>query len=129
MTHQTTVPPWSLGDRLRKSAKHAGKKLPDLIAVMEVSKSTIERWTSDSPEAKPMSRGQIRDWAEMCDVPVAWLIDGTGTLNEPAPAREIPSPLGPDAFAINGTVAQAIEEQQSHPVRHVTRNRHQGDVR
>lgn len=65
------VPRWTLGDRLKRSLRHAGMKAEDMAACLDVSRGTVSRWMND--EGAPPRPVYLREWARLCDVPYDWL--------------------------------------------------------
>lgn len=61
-------------DRMRKALKVSGIGVGELAERMEVSRNTVSRWIND--EAQPRPR-DLRMFAEMTNVPLSWLEDGT----------------------------------------------------
>lgn len=69
----TTVPTWTLTDRLHKARKVAGLTFEQLAERLEVSDKTVRRMESGETECK---RVALIGWAVACGVDVAWLITG-----------------------------------------------------
>jgi DNA-binding XRE family transcriptional regulator len=71
----STVPVWTLGDRLRKAREHAGLTVDEMAEVLEVSDRTVRNYEND---VSPIKRPAIRSWGMRCgggDV-VHWIING-----------------------------------------------------
>lgn len=87
------VPTWNLADRLRKAREHAGfKRQEDMAATLHVSRSAVGNW--ETGENKPSYLALLR-WAEVTDVPLEWLTDGTfGNDDGPGGADTYPVTLG-----------------------------------
>lgn len=64
----------TLGDRLKKSLKHADMSVADMAEYLEVHRNTITNWLAD--RRTPML-AILRVWAEKVGLPVEWLRNGT----------------------------------------------------
>lgn len=84
------VPAWDLGDRMRKSLRHAGIETQEMADYLGVSRTSVSNWLNG--HNRP-SKPAIRLWALRTGVPFAWLSDGlsapgeSGNLTFPTPLR------------------------------------------
>ena len=69
----TTVPEWTLTDRLYKARKVAGLTIDQLAARLEVSEKTVRRLESGEVVGK---RTAVLGWAVACGVDPMWLLTG-----------------------------------------------------
>lgn len=70
---ELVTPQWDLGDRLRKSAQHAGLELHEMAAHLGVSRNSVSNWVNG--KNRP-SMPALRVWAMRAGVPFEWLRDG-----------------------------------------------------
>jgi transcriptional regulator with XRE-family HTH domain len=73
------IPEWDLGDRLRKSLKHAGLTTREMAAYLGVHRETIWRWTKG--QIKPAT-ATLRVWAQRTGVDYDWLVNGQSKEKE-----------------------------------------------
>lgn len=73
------VPGWTLGDRMRKSLRHAEISVGDMAADLGVSVATIGRWLNDRG---PVKASVIRVWAMTTGVSPHWLETGEAPTHE-----------------------------------------------
>lgn len=69
-THPATVPPWTLGDRLRKAREFAGLKQTEMAAEIGIGRSSIINYENDQQEPP---RPVLVAWALRCGVDYEWL--------------------------------------------------------
>jgi transcriptional regulator with XRE-family HTH domain len=69
----TTVPVWTIGDRLRKARTSAGLSTKDLADALGVHSATVSRFEADGAVPR---RGYVTLWALRCGVSVEWLREG-----------------------------------------------------
>ena len=69
----TTVPEWTITDRLHKARKVAGLTIDQLAHRLEVSEKTVRRMESGEVALK---RTALMGWAVACGVDVTWLLTG-----------------------------------------------------
>ena len=74
---QTTVPTWTLGDRLRKSLQHAGLTPEDMAEQLGVSPTSVRGWMADRHIP---NRATIMTWANITSVPLEWLAEDLFTV-------------------------------------------------
>jgi transcriptional regulator with XRE-family HTH domain len=67
------IPEWDLGDRLRKSLRHAGLSTRDMAEYLGVHRETIWRWTKG--QNRP-AIATLRAWAQRTGVDYDWLVNG-----------------------------------------------------
>lgn len=67
----TTIPEWTLADRIRKARTAAGLKQSDVAEACGVYVSTVSDWEKENTRPKPYYVKQI---ALRCNVPVEWLV-------------------------------------------------------
>lgn len=70
---------WTLGDRLAKALRVAGKANNDMALVLGVSRNTVGNYIADRT---PIRAGALRLWSEETGVPIEWLKNG----DEPHPS-------------------------------------------
>lgn len=70
-----TVPEWDLGDRMRKSLRHAGVETQEMADYLGVSRTSVSNWING--RNRP-SKPAMRLWAMRCGVSFAWLANGAG---------------------------------------------------
>ena len=75
------IPVWTLGDRLRKAREDAGLSQSELAAAVLVSRTTV---SNAEVGARVPMRGTLKAWAEVTDVPLAWLLTGDATPLPPS---------------------------------------------
>lgn len=80
---QRPVPVWTLGWRLRLAASHAGLSQDKVASTYGVDSKTVGRWWHD--KRRRWTRRDLSDYADLCGVPLDWLVSGEPTVNEPAP--------------------------------------------
>lgn len=73
-THDETIPEWTLGDRLEKALHAAGMRVEDMADELEISRSTVSRWTHDKGHVRTI---YLKQWALRTGVPYEWLRSGT----------------------------------------------------
>ena len=75
-----TVPEWTVGDRLRKARVHAGIGTEQMAVALLRTRNTVGNY--EGGRSKPPPRVMAR-WAELCAVPLEWLL--TGDTSSPGP--------------------------------------------
>lgn len=70
----TTVPRWTLADRLAKARHHCGYTQGELADRLGISRNSVSNYESGTTVPR---RLVLRAWAEECAVPVEWLESGT----------------------------------------------------
>lgn len=79
----TTVPEWTLGDRLAKARNAARISVEQMAAELGVSRNTVTNYEHDKTPAK---RAVVRTYAATTGVPLEWLEGGpTVTVGYPLP--------------------------------------------
>lgn len=76
----TSVPPWTLADRLVKARRKVGMSQEEMAEQIGLSRQSIAKFEV----GKPMRLAYVVAWAEACRVPLDWLRYGLGDWNEPA---------------------------------------------
>ena len=71
----TTIPDWTLGDRLTKARSLTGLSRTRFASVLGISEASVKRYELDDIEPK---RGIILGWAVACNVDPDWLENGPG---------------------------------------------------
>ena len=66
----STIPEWTLGDRLEKALHVAGLHVEDMAAELEVSRSTLSRWMHDKSGVRTI---YLKQWSLRTGVPYEWL--------------------------------------------------------
>src|SRR5262245_24654121 len=69
----TTIPVWTLGDRLRKAREHADLLPHEMATKLDLSRNTVGRYESDRIVPK---RSVILHWALITGVDSEWLERG-----------------------------------------------------
>lgn len=69
----TTVPTWTLGDRINKARRHAGLEQGDLADACEVSRPLVSLWENDKAEPRA---NHVLVIAELTGVDAGWLLSG-----------------------------------------------------
>jgi transcriptional regulator with XRE-family HTH domain len=69
----TTIPEWTLHDRLHKAREFAGLTQGQLADRLECGEKTV--WRAENTDA-PIKRGTVLAWAVACGVDPAWLLTG-----------------------------------------------------
>ena len=69
----TTIPQWTLTDRLHKAREFAGLTQGQLADRLECGEKTV--WRAENTDA-PVKRGTVLAWAVACGVDPAWLMTG-----------------------------------------------------
>lgn len=77
----TTIPQWTLGDRLAKARKDAGLKQQELADRIGVSRKTVARLEADTDGAKNLL--YLEAWAEATGVERGWLLGLSVTVGSP----------------------------------------------
>ena len=72
---QTTIPEWTVADRIRKARELAGLEQKDLAERLYVARQTVSTW-ENNPTTVP-HRLKLERIAEVTQVPVSWLLTGT----------------------------------------------------
>lgn len=75
----TSVPPWTLADRLTKARRIAGLTQDDMAERIGLSRQSIAKFEV----GKPVRLAYVVAWADTCQVPLDWLRYGLGDWNEP----------------------------------------------
>lgn len=78
MAHMSVIdapaaPEVTLGWRLRMAMEKAGLSREYMAARLGVRPGTITRWTHDE---SPVRYVYLERWADLCDVPLPWLVSG-----------------------------------------------------
>jgi transcriptional regulator with XRE-family HTH domain len=87
--HNERVPALTLGWRLKMSMDAAGLSRKDMAREMDVTESTISRWTNDG--GKPPKRPNLVLWSQVTRVPLAWLEHGA-VVEDPDPGEPVDRP-------------------------------------
>lgn len=69
----TTIPRWTLSDRLHKARVHAGLTQAELAARLECADKTV--WRIENADSH-VKRSMIMAWAVACEVDANWLLTG-----------------------------------------------------
>jgi len=69
-TQPATVPPWTLGDRMRKAREFAGLHQTELAAEIGIGRSSLIKYEKN--QAQP-PRSVLIAWALRCAVDYEWL--------------------------------------------------------
>ena len=89
---ETTVPTWTVGDRLRKAREEAGISVEGMAYELGLSRTTITNY-----ERRPGKRGVphtvLRVWADVCGVDFTWLQTGAGTRSRWFSRNQLRLPL------------------------------------
>ncbi|MFB6612250.1 helix-turn-helix domain-containing protein [Agromyces sp. NPDC056379] len=71
--HGTTIPKWTIADRLRKARETAGLEQNELARAAGISRATI----SNAERGVVQPHGAtVRVWAEACNVSASWIEQG-----------------------------------------------------
>lgn len=84
MEHTTTVPVFTLGDRLRKAREVGGLTQSDLASSLGIGRRSVSRYEDGEQVPK---RGVVMAWAMATGVPFGWL--WTGELGEGGNIRPV----------------------------------------
>jgi transcriptional regulator with XRE-family HTH domain len=68
----TTIPTFTLGDRLAKARDTAGIKSQDMAKLLDVSRTTITNYESGRTVPTVTT---VQRWSEITGVPASWIID------------------------------------------------------
>lgn len=68
------IPPWDLGDRLRKALRSRGISNQAMADHLEVDRRTISNYPNNRTQPNGAT---LRVWALRCGVPYEWLLRGT----------------------------------------------------
>ncbi len=71
MSDTLQAPSWTLGDRLSKARRHAGIGSEEMAVKLGISRTTVSNYESGRTDP---TIGMIRGWADVCQVPLEWLI-------------------------------------------------------
>lgn len=71
-----TIPPLTLGWRLRMAIEHAGIPAGRLAEELSIDRGTLTRWMHDKYR-RPINPLFLRAIAERCGVPYEWLVEGS----------------------------------------------------
>lgn len=71
----TSIPTWNLGDRMRKSLRHAGLSVAEMAEYLEVSTASMTAWMAGRTHPRAAT---VRLWAMKCGVSYRWLVNGDG---------------------------------------------------
>ncbi|WCO67919.1 helix-turn-helix transcriptional regulator [Iamia majanohamensis] len=72
-TETRTVPVWTLGDRLGKALDHAGIKVGDMAAYLDVGRNTVGNYIAGRTQP---SRATVLAWAMRTGIDPTWLETG-----------------------------------------------------
>ena len=67
------IPEWDLGDRMRKSLRHADLEFQQMADYLGVSRNSISNWING--KTRP-NQPALRLWAMRTGVPYEWLREG-----------------------------------------------------
>lgn len=73
MSDTTTIPTWTLADRLAKARDHAGVSQAEMADYLGMAQTTISKYEHGAPPRV----GTLRLWALRCGVSLDWLATGT----------------------------------------------------
>lgn len=89
MEHMTTsVPVFTLGDRLRKARELAGLTQTQLAASLGIGRRSVSRYEDGDKEPK---RGVVMAWSMATGVPLVWLQSGQLPTMNDGGTRDIPT--------------------------------------
>jgi transcriptional regulator with XRE-family HTH domain len=74
------APAFTIADRMRKARQDKGYERADLARMMGVEANTVSRWENHWGENPPPHR-RLVEWADICEVPLAWLLTGEGSTS------------------------------------------------
>lgn len=80
METATEIPMWTLADRMAKAREHAKLNRQQMADAMGVEPVTITRWEHHHHGTPPRADA-VAKWAEICGVPMEWLITGEGSAS------------------------------------------------
>lgn len=78
----TTIPTWTLGDRLSKALDHSGVSVAEMADHLGVSRNTVGNYTSGRTSPR---RAVMAMWALRTGVPFEWLMTGDVPTDPPTP--------------------------------------------
>jgi transcriptional regulator with XRE-family HTH domain len=67
------IPQWELGDRMRKSLRHAGLSTRDMAAYLDIRSESVRRWFNG--KSRPAT-SVLRLWALRTGADYDWLVNG-----------------------------------------------------
>lgn len=73
--HDFPIPPWTQGDRMRKSLEAAGFSVKEAAMRFGVARNTISNWIHDNTKPTPT---ELEVWADWTSVPLQWIKTGDG---------------------------------------------------
>lgn len=76
----STIPQWTLGDRLRKAREHAGMEQGELAVRIGISRGTVSNYELGRG-TRPPKVVVLRAWAYECGVPYEWLTAGAPAVH------------------------------------------------
>lgn len=84
MTQQpmSSVPTWTLGDRLGKALHHAGVSVAEMAEYLGVSRNTVGNYVNDRTH---IPRPTLMVWSLRTGVPIEWLEHGRDGGTDPGP--------------------------------------------
>jgi transcriptional regulator with XRE-family HTH domain len=74
------VPAWTMADRMRKARLDRGIERTEMSDLMGVTLDTLSRWENHAG-ANPPPHARLVQWAELCEVPITWLLTGEGSTS------------------------------------------------
>ena len=86
----STIPTWSLGDRIRKARRDAGLSQQELADTIGVKVGSVSSWEADTAKPRDVIT-VVSAIAEATDVSVVWLAGLTGE-DAMGSARELDGP-------------------------------------
>lgn len=72
-SHSSSIPTWTLGDRLAKALDHSGVSVADMADELGVSRNTVGNYIAGRTAPK---RAVVAAWALLTGVPRDWLLTG-----------------------------------------------------
>lgn len=72
---EARIPVETLGQRLERARKSVGIGVAQMAEILDVSRSMISRWESESETPRRMV---LLSYAVICCVPIAWIESGSG---------------------------------------------------
>jgi transcriptional regulator with XRE-family HTH domain len=78
----TSLPVWTLGDRLRKARDHAGLSVQEMADDLGVSRTTISKYEHDATGKRGVPRMAILRYADVSGIPIEWIETGTTDSDE-----------------------------------------------
>lgn len=94
MPRHPRVPPWTMGDKLRKAREESGLEQTELARELGISRGTVTNYERGHVTPR---KAVVMAWAMRTGVPAEWLFDS-----------ENPRPVGPDG----GEVLPRLDSNQ-----------------